>query len=151
MLKNFISEWEQLTSDKTILDIVKGCHLEFENNKAPVQISKPFEPCFSAAESCVIDNEVKLLLEMNVIEELSEYADLSDGFISTIFTRPKRNGSYRVILNLKEFNKNIVYHHFKMDTFESALELVTQGCYFASVDFSNAYYSVCVAEEHRKF
>lgn len=70
---------------------------EFENNIAFVQISKPFEPCFSAAESCVIDNEVKLLLEMNVIEELSEYADLSDGFISTIFTRPKRNGSYRVI------------------------------------------------------
>ena len=83
VLKNFISEWEQLTSDKTILDIVKGCHLEFKNNIAPVQISKPFETCFSAAESFVIDKEVKLLLEMNVIEELSEYADLSDGFIST--------------------------------------------------------------------
>lgn len=69
----------------------------------------------------MIDNVVKLLLEMNVIKELSEYADLSDGFISTIFTRPKRNGSYRVRLNLKEFNK----HHFKMDTFESALKLVT--------------------------
>lgn len=80
---------------------------------------------------------------MNVIKELSEYADLSDGFISTIFTRPKKNGSYRVILNWKEFNKNIV-NHFKMDTFESALELVTQDCYFASVDFNNAYYSVCV-------
>lgn len=37
-----------------------------------------------------------------------------------------------------------------MDTFEKALELLTQGCYVACVDFSNAYFSVCVAEEHRK-
>lgn len=38
-----------------------------------------------------------------------------------------------------------------MDTFESALELVPQGGFSASVDLSNAYYSVCVAEEHRKY
>lgn len=61
---------------------------------------------------------------MNVIEELFEYVDLSDGFIFIIFIRFKRNGSYRVILNLKEFNKNIVYYYFKMDIFESVFELV---------------------------
>lgn len=72
----------------------------------------------------MIDNEVKLLLEMNVIEELFEYVDFSDGFIFIIFIRFKRNVSYRVILNLKEFNKNIVYYYFKMDIFESVFELI---------------------------
>lgn len=32
VFKNFIFEWEQLILDKIILDIVKGCYLEFENN-----------------------------------------------------------------------------------------------------------------------
>ena len=45
-------------------------------------------------------------------------------FISPIFLVKKKNGEYRMILNLKELNESIVYHHFKMDTFESALKLI---------------------------
>ena len=39
-----------------------------------------------------------------------------------------------MILNLKELNKYIEYHHFKMDSFETALKLVRKDCYTASVD-----------------
>lgn len=55
-----------------------------------------------------------------------------------------------MILNLKDLNENVVYHHFKMDTFESALKLVRPNCYMASIDLKNAYYSVPIAKEHRK-
>ena len=54
-----------------------------------------------------------------------------------------------MILNLKELNKSIVYHHFKMDTFEAALKLVKPNTFFASVDLRHAYYSVPIAEEHQ--
>jgi hypothetical protein len=38
-----------------------------------------------------------------------------------------------------------------MDTLKSALELVTPNCYFCSVDFKDAFYSVRVHPKHRKY
>ena len=73
----------------------------------------------------------------------------SDEFISPIFVVPKKNGEYRMILNLKKLNENIVYHHFKMDTFESSLKLIKPGCFMASVDLRHAYYSIPIAKEHQ--
>ena len=61
----------------------------------------------------------------------------------------KKNGEYRMILNLKELNKSIPYYHFNMETFESALKLVKPNCYFASVDVRHAYYCVPIAENHK--
>jgi hypothetical protein len=46
-------------------------------------------------------------------------------YISPIFTVPKKDkNEYRMILNLKELNEYIEPHHFKMETFESALKLI---------------------------
>lgn len=42
-LKLFISEWEKLTLDDSILDIVKHCHLEFGNDCVPSQTSLPYK------------------------------------------------------------------------------------------------------------
>ena len=43
-----------------------------------------------------------------------------DDFISSLFTRPKKDGSKRMILNLKQFNKNIKYKHFKMESIKTS-------------------------------
>ena len=72
-------------------------------------------------------------------------------FISGIFTRQKSDGTYRMILNLKEFNKNVDYKKFKMETLKSALNLVTKNCWMASIDLVSAYYCVPIAREHRKY
>ena len=72
-------------------------------------------------------------------------------FLSNVFTVPKKDGEYRMILNLKDLNEKIVYHHFKMDTFEIALKLIKPSSYMASIDIRHAYYSVPIAVEHRKF
>ena len=55
-----------------------------------------------------------------------------------------------MILNLKALNKFVDYHHFKMDTFRTALKLIRPGCLMASVDLKVAYYSIPIAEEDRK-
>jgi hypothetical protein len=72
-------------------------------------------------------------------------------YLSPIFMRPKKNGEYRLILNLKKLNKSVEYHHFKMDTFENAIKIITKNCYMASIDLRHAYYSVPVATEHQQF
>ena len=88
------------------------------------------------------------MLKLKVIYETVYHPDQ---FISPIFTRPKKDGEFRMILNLKELNKYVKYFHFKMDTFEIALKLVKQNSFMAVVDQRHAYYSVPIASEHRKY
>ena len=71
--------------------------------------------------------------------------------ISNIFIRPKQDGSFRLILNLKKLNEHIEKIHFKMETLKSALNMVKKGVYFAKIDLKDAYYSIAVAESDRKF
>ena len=101
---------------------------------------------FTPLESDIIDAEIQKLLDMKVISEVDHHPN---EFISPVFIVPKKDGEYRMILNLKELNQYIEYHHFKMDTFESVLKLVKPGCFFASIDVRHAYYSVPMAAENQ--
>lgn len=139
-----MQNWRKITHDKTIINIVKNCHIDFIDNKRPVRTFCR-ETQFSSAEKLIVWKEINKLLEMKVIKEVSHS---KNEFISPIFVVPKKNpGEYRMILNLKKLNEHIPYFHFKMDTFESALKLVKPGCYMASVDLKHAYYSIHIAEE----
>lgn len=72
-------------------------------------------------------------------------------YISNIFIRPKKDGSFRLILNLKQLNESVEYHHFKMENLKNAITLMTPNCFMASIDLKDAYYSVSVSESHRKY
>ena len=67
------------------------------------------------------------------------------------FHYPKKDGSHRVISNLKTFNKSVAFYQFKMDTLETAIRLMTPGCFMTSIDLRDAYYSVPTASEHQKY
>ena len=44
-----------------------------------------------------------------------------------------------------------VYHHFKMDTLETAISMMKPDCYMASVDLKDAYYTVPIDLSHQKY
>ena len=77
-----------------------------------------------------IDTEIAKLITKEVLQVTNR---VPDGFISNIFIRPKKNVAFRMIINLKPLNKSVDYHHFKMDTFRTALKLIRSGCFMASV------------------
>ena len=52
---------------------------------------------------------------------------------------------------MTNFHLHVEYNKFKMDTLQSILKLVTPGCYMATIDLKDAYYSVPVAQERRKY
>ena len=145
-LSQFEENWRKLTSDESVLDIALHCKIEFDK-AIPKQNSYP-QQFFNMVEEDIIDKEISKLSEMGVIEEVKSQ---EGQFISPIFTKQKKDGEYRMILNLKELNTSVEYHHFKMDTFEIALNLVKRNCYMASCDLRHAYYSVPIFKEQRKF
>ena len=99
-------------------------------------------------ETEAIDLEVHKLLKKAVISQtLHEPGE----FISRIFVRPKKDGTYRLILNLKKLNNFVKYHHFKMETIHTATQLMKKNCYMASIDLRDAYYSVPVCKNHQKY
>ena len=93
------------------------------------------------------ENEIQNLLEKGAIvpceHEKGEY-------ISPIFTTPKKDGSSRMILNLKSLNQFIEYWHFKMESFSTIVNMVKPNCFMASIDLKDAYYSVPIAAGHQK-
>ena len=105
-LKQFAPNWK-VTSDKWILESIKGCIIEF--TETPCQISTPYERKFTLVEEQLIDVEINRLLRKNIIIETTH----SQGeYISTIFLCPPKDGGHRLILNLKNLkrkNKNIAY------------------------------------------
>lgn len=128
--------------------MVENLHIDFVDNAPPSQNSKVDYQKFNAVESDIIDCEIQKLIQYGVIVHSSFEVGQ---YVSPIFLRQKKNGEYRLILNLKNFNAFIPYQHFKMETFESALTLITEGMFFCSVDIRHAYYSVPIAKEHQKY
>ena len=147
-IQHFFQAWKDMTSDKVILDMVKGCHITFTHDQFPLQLRPPQSIKFTDWESSLMDQEIITLLKKGVIEE----ANHSHGeFLSNVFLRPKKDGSFRMILNLKNLNLHVEYNKFKMDTLQSILKLVTPGCYMVTIELKDACYSVLVAQEHCKY
>ena len=146
--QHFFLAWEAITSDKYILQAVKGYKIEFTDNVGPRQTHLPWEIGINAQECDIVDQEiVKLLSKGVVIESQHENGE----FISNIFLRQKKDGNYRMILNLNCFNENVSKHHFKMESLQSAVRLMKPGCFMASVDQKDTYYSVPIHQSHQKF
>ena len=148
-LKLFAHKWGEITSDPYILQAVQGYKLEFDPDKYPPRRENTLHKFKrNAEETAKIQDEINSLAAKNVIET----CDHEEGeFISNIFTRPKKSGGIRVILDLSELNKCISYQHFKMDNIKTALALISPGCYLASVDLRDAYYTVPIHSESRKY
>ena len=56
-----------------------------------------------------------------------------------------------MILNLSNLNKNTNKLLFNMDSIDSAVTLMRGNCYFAFLDPKDAYYSVSMRAEYRKY
>ena len=145
----FKGNWAQITRDKWILETISGYKVELDNLPKQTMVPKPLT--FSQAEQIQIDSEIQRFLKAKIIEEV-DVNDNHDEYISNIFFRPKKDGRIRIILNLKNFNKNHMDKvHFKMESLQSAISAMRENGYFGSVDLSEAFYSIPVRRTDRKF
>ena len=138
--------WLRLTNEKFILQTIADATLEFI--ATPSQLNLPRAIQFADAEFASIDKQISTFLKMGVIE-IAYHGQ--DEFVSNIFTRDKKDGSKRMILNLVKLNQFIRYQHFKMDTIDTVIDLMRANCFMASVDLSNAYFSIPVSKADRRF
>ena len=85
-----------MTNDKIILDIIKnGLKIDFKER--PRNIFAP-KIQYSTKGKGIINSLILKLLDKGVI---AQYDKEPNDFLSTVFTREKKDGFYRTILNLK--------------------------------------------------
>ncbi len=123
--------------------------MKIELSEIPLRSShRNAQTSFTSAETEIIELEIAKMLAKGVIEKV---AHEPNEIVSNIFTRPKKDATHRVILNLKEFNKYISYYHFKMDSLITVIKLVDKNCFMACIDLKDAYYSIPIRQSDRKY
>jgi hypothetical protein len=147
-VRSAFKEWKKLTSDTYILELVSGLRLVLDNDEEEdlhKRVTRRIK--FNEVEKIHVTEEIRKLEEKGVVKKVTAE---SGQFISNIFLRPKKDGSFRVILNLKQLNESIKKVHFKLDSLKAAIELMKKDCFFASLDIKDAYYSVALQNSCKK-
>nr|CAH7741143.1 unnamed protein product [Callosobruchus chinensis] len=129
-----------------VLSWIKGLKLPFL--KKPIQEIIPREPKWSSTEKSSIKLCLKRLLNMGAITMVKP---CKNQYIANIFLRKKRDGSERVILNLKSLNKFIRTAHFKMEDQKLVSKLLFKDCFLSTLDLKDAYLMLAVHQGHRKY
>ena len=144
-ISEHINNWKGLISDKWILKTVKGAHIKIEDFDSVTFSGLSGETLLSPIEKIektLFQIEFNRLLEKSILKPVKE---TEKWYVSYIFLRQKKNDQHRLILNLKNFNKYVTHRHFKTDTRNTALDMVRKNYFMASIDLTDAYYSVPVA------
>ena len=147
-LRNCLPFWKSLTSDQWVLNIIAGMKIKLESFPKQINIPKPI--VFELNEAEIIEQKIQEMLAKGIIKRAPK-GDITDEFISNIFIRKKKDGGHRIILNLKKFNDHVEKQHFKMQSLFSAIELMEEGCYMASIDWKDAYYTVPIDPKFQKY
>ena len=145
-LEKHVRQCRKLANDPNILSIISGDKIEFID-ATRIQ-HKARSPKYSDEEIHLIKDKTDKLLTKGIVKETCHE---EKEFVSPIFISHKSNGGIRLILNLKQLNKNIEYHHFKMDSINTILNLITKDCFMISVDLKEAYYSVKISESFQQY
>ena len=129
-----------------MLNTVSGLKVIF--SETPVQWRDPHWPRFSETEQSRLQEEVVKMMEKGAIKVA---APRKDQFLGHLFLRPKKDGTFRPVLNLKKLNEFVRYEHFKMEGMSMVADLLVKDDWMIKIDLKDAYYCVPIAETHRKF
>ena len=108
--------------------------IDFKNR--PQHANVPKIP-HNTEEKSIINLEIDKLLKKGVITKCQKE---EDNFISTVFIREKKDGTFRTIFNLKYLNEFVEYKHFKMESLEDVFKIIKEDVWMASVDSTQKYF-----------
>ena len=110
-----------------------------------VEPFQPHPPSVMRAKGQVeISKEIQKLVEKESVRKVSHQ---EDQFLSRIFTVPKKDGSCRLVVNLRPLNHFITKVKFKMEGMAMLKSILQKGDWMVSIDLKDAYLSVPVRME----
>ena len=75
----------------------------------------------------------------------------SGDFVSTVSTRKRKSGTFRIFLSFKYLNDFVTYKHFKMKSILNVFKIIKEDVWMASVDLKNVFFTIPINEAHQKY
>ena len=147
MLFKFFDQWRSITSNRFMLNMVRGHHLQLRSHPPLFCAFWHFNFKAAAAHHPVIQKEVDELHAKGAVEPSSGGA----GFYSSMFVAPKHTGGLCPILNLKHFNCFMHIPTFKMPTLKNIWQLIQQGDFAFSIHLHDAYLHDSIVKHRHHF
>lgn len=141
-----LAEWEEITSDLEVLQIVQGIKLDFWSFPTQNFVPRPYRVSEQDGEQ--LKSQIHDLVLRGIVERIS---NAEAKYISNVFIRPKSNGKYRMIVDMSKLNDNIEKKHFKMDHLQVAIDMMKPNSFMASIDLKDAYYTVPIHKEFQQY
>jgi hypothetical protein len=145
-IKHFLQNWRILTRDPWILETVSGYQLELRGS--PSQELRPPRPVLDTEKDKALDIELE---KLKVKRAITPVHNETGSFLSPMFLVPKADGSWRPVINLRSLNQFVVARHFKMEGIRVVKGLMRLNDWMVKLDLKDAYLSVPMSEQHRKF
>ena len=136
-VKHFVKNWQRLTNDPMILDIVNGYEIPFI--LPPRQSRLPNLCQLTKEASDLVDQEVQDMLRKGAIV-FSDPKD--DQFLSSLSLLKKKDGENPPVVNLKNLNRNIPYQPFKVEGLFLLNEMLLPGDQMCKIDLKDAYFAI---------
>ena len=149
-LQSFWQVWQKLGSNPRVVSLLRdGYSLPFRErphlSRLPLVVSKYASPSKSKA----LVEALWSLRQKRVMERVVVKSSLA--FYNRLFLVPKPNGQWRPILDLSQLNPYLSTGTFKMETPETIRLSLQQGEWVTSLDFSDAYFHIPIAQRSRKY
>ena len=142
----YLKNWGQLTTDPSVLDIIKGYRLRFKGHLH--QFYLPITNPKSSKEFQAIKQEVNSLFSKGAIKQIPKS---QAKFVSRLFTVPKNSGGLRPVINLKPLNQFLHLQTFKMEGLPDLKVLLEPNDFMITIDLSDAYMTLPIEEESRNY
>ena len=140
------SLFPQLVRHNFIPMAVRGYSLELDCQPRQA-VSPPFTPP-PPLEAEQVQVEISKLLNKVAVRKVS----LCTGqFVNRIFMVTKKDGSCRLVVNLKPLNQFVTKKHFKMENAAMVRSLLRKDGWMTTIDHKDAFLSVPIQADHRKF
>lgn len=121
-----------------------GVSVEFQVNQSVVPVRQPYRRIPAPLENKV-NQKLDELLRLGIIEK----AEPPTTWLSAMVVEPKKDGDIRICLDMRLVNKAIEREKHPMPTIEEILSRVAKSKFFSSLDISNAFHQVEIAENSR--
>ena len=136
MLFKVFDQWRSITSNRFVLNMVWGHHLQLRCHPPLFHDFQPFN--------------VKAVDEL-LAKGATQPSSGGAGFYSSMFVVPKHTGGHCPIFSLKCFNHFMHIPSFKMSTLKNIWQLIQQGDFAFSIDVQDAYLHVPIVKHYHHF
>ena len=138
-MKKNIERWK-LLEDEFVFDIMNnGLKLKFiDINKAQSNlVTNITERSFNKARSIVIEECITEFINLGLVSEIDSNRKIFPNHVFVVFSELRTKN--RLILDMKDLNKNIVSEKFSMWNIEKLIPFISMASFAGVIDISKAY------------